>query len=87
MASKKNSVMVRIPVELKERLDALCAQVNESYESGRMKKEVKLTEQGSKGTWIPMHEIIRLALDEMEDHKARSRKSRKSAKPAVEAVA
>lgn len=74
-SNSKNSVMVRIPKELKGRLDEMVAELNESYESGRVKRDVELTDQGSKGTWIPIHEMIRIALDEYEGHKARSKKA------------
>lgn len=73
-SNKKNSVMVRIPVELKARLDAMAADLNASYEAGRITRDVELTEQGKKGTWVPLHEVIRIALDEVDDHKARAKR-------------
>lgn len=85
-SNKKNSVMVRIPKELKARLDEMTQQLNDSYEAGRTKNDVNLTEQGAKGTWVPIHELIRLALDEYEDKKARSKKSKKATRKQVTAA-
>ena len=76
---KAKSVMIRVPVELKERMDRIAAEMLETYESGRGCQDVELTEQGSRGTWVPTSEVIRKALDELEDHKARSRKSNRKA--------
>ena len=72
-----NSAMIRVPNHLKARLEAAAEQLTRAYEKGQTDR-VQLTEQGTKGAWCPLHEVIRLALDEFEDHKARSRRPRKS---------
>ena len=74
-SNSKNSVMVRIPKHLKARLDELIKQVNETYESGRGCQDMPLTDQGAKGSWIPLWAVIEKGLDMIEDHKARSKKS------------
>ena len=79
--------MVRIPKELKARLDRIAGEMLDTYESGRGCQDVELTEQGNRGTWIPLHAVISRALDEMEDHKERSRKSNRKPAPVVESVA
>ena len=76
MAKPTNHKMIRVPVAVAERLERLAAELLESYEQGRTDK-VEICEQGTKGTWVPLHAVITKALDELEDHKARSRKSRK----------
>ena len=80
MSKSANHKMIRVPAELAARIEAIQAQLLESYENGRTSK-VELTEQGTKGAWVSKAEVIKLALDEMEDHKARSKKS--AAKKAV----
>lgn len=77
MATKKknNHAMVRVPKELKERLERIQAEMMETYESGRGLQDIELADQGSRGCWIPLHAVIAKALDEYEDHKARSKKS------------
>jgi len=78
-----NRVMVSIPVALKARLDRLAAEMLDSYERGNGYSNMPLTEQGARGTWIPLHAVITRALDELESHRSRSnghktRKPRKS---------
>jgi len=73
--SNKNRVMVSIPRQLKERLDRLAGEINESYELGRGYQDLVIADQGSRGTWIPLHAVISRALDELEGHRERSRKS------------
>lgn len=70
----KNSVMVRIPKQLKARLDKLAADYMAAYEKGQTTK-VAPVEQGAKGSWVSLSQVIELALDEVENHKARSKKS------------
>lgn len=83
----KNSVMVRIPKQLKARLDKLAADYMAAYEKGQTTK-VAPVEQGAKGSWVSLSQVIELALDEVENHKARSKKSaakrKKSATVTVE---
>ena len=74
---KKNSTMIRVPHELKAELEALAAEWMEAHEAGRT--EVNFVEQGSKGTWMPLHEVISKCVKEVRGHQARSRKSRKPA--------
>ena len=72
----KNRVMVSIPKDLKARLDRLSTELLDTYESGRGCQDIELAEQGSRGIWVPIHEVIRKALDELESHRERSRKPR-----------
>jgi len=76
---KKNSTMIRVPVELKEELEAMAAMMMESYEEGRM-SDLEFVEQGNRGAWVPLHEVIRKTVKEYKGHQERSKKSRKSAK-------
>lgn len=86
MSKANNHKMVRLPLEVANRLERLAAEMLASYEEGKTTK-IGLTEQGAKGVWVPLHAVITKALDELEGHKARSKKSGKKAKvaPAVEA--
>lgn len=87
MAKSSNHKMIRVPAELADRIERLQEELLASYEAGRTDR-VQLTEQGTKGAWVSKAEVIRLALDEMEDHRERSRKSsRKARKTPVEAPA
>lgn len=72
----KNSTMIRVPWELKERLERLAGEILAAYEKGQGYQGIELTEQGTRGTWVPLSSVIDLALDELEDHRERSRKSR-----------
>lgn len=74
--SNKNRVMVSVPKALKERLDRLAGELMASYEKGIGNQDLELTDQGSRGTWVPLHVLISKALDELEDHKKRSKASR-----------
>lgn len=74
MANKSNHKMIRVPNEIAETIELLQEQLLESYEAGRTDK-VRITEQGEKGVWVSKAEVIRLALEELIDHKARSKKS------------
>jgi len=65
--------MIRVPRELAERIERIQAELLVAYESGQTSR-VELTDQGDRGAWISKATVISLALDELEDHKARSRK-------------
>jgi len=78
MSKASNHKMIRVPAELADRIERLQEELLASYEAGRTSK-VELTEQGTKGAWVSKAEVIRLALDELEDHKARSKRSSKKA--------
>lgn len=81
-AAKKESRyrMVRVPAALADRLDRIADELLTAYEEGRTER-VQITEQGSRGAWVSLPEVIRIALDEYEDHRERSRRSsRKSRK-------
>lgn len=80
MASQ-NRVMVSVPKELKERLDRIAKEMTESYEKGRGYQNVPITEQGTRGTWIPLASVIAKALDELEGHRERSNKKRVKTQP------
>lgn len=81
MSNKANHKMIRVPAELAARIERIQEEMLASYEAGRTDK-VELTEQGTKGAWVSKAEVIRIALDEMEDHKNRSRKSSQKASAA-----
>lgn len=66
--------MIRVPAAVADRLQRLADELLVSYEEGRT-KNVEICEQGSKGVWVPLHAVITKALDELEDHKSRSKKS------------
>lgn len=76
---KKNSTMIRVPNELKAELEELAAQMLQSYTEGRT-TDVEITEQGGRGEWVALHEVIRKCVKEYKGHQERSRKSRKSKK-------
>lgn len=78
----KNHKMIRVPAEVAERLERLAKELLVSYEEGRT-QNIELTEQGSRGTWVPLHAVITKALDELEDHKARSKKANKKTEEAA----
>ena len=71
-----NRVMVSIPKELKVRLDRIAKQMTISRENGNGYQDVTLTDQGIRGTWVPLASVISRALDELEDHRKRSNKKR-----------
>jgi len=66
---------IQVPVELKDRLDRIAKEMMESYESGRM-KELNFVERNGQAM-VPIYEVISRALDEYENHKARSAKRSK----------
>ncbi len=72
MSKKANRVMVSVPVAVKRRLDRLAAELLDSYARGNGYENMELTEQGSRGMWIPLHAVISCALDELEGHRHRS---------------
>ena len=74
VSKTSNRVMVSVPLALKQRLDRLAAEMLDSYERGNGYSNMELTEQGSRGTWIPLHAVISRALDELEGHRTRSNK-------------
>jgi len=81
---KKNSTMIRVPKELKEELEALAAQMLESYQEGRT-SDVEITEQGGRGEWVSLAEVIRKTVKEYKGHQERSKKSAKKKATKVEA--
>jgi len=71
-----NYRMVRLPKQLAERVDRIAAEMLESYESGRGCQDVPLSERGGE-CFFSLATVIERALDELEDHKARSKRSNK----------
>lgn len=69
---KANRTLISVPLELKERLERIAASMLTAYENGQTDRP-QLTEQGSKGSWVPLSEVIRIACDELESHQERSR--------------
>jgi hypothetical protein len=71
----KKSPMMRIPAELKNRIERLRGEFQESYEAGRHEPKTDVDSER-----LPAWYVIQLALDELEGHRARSRKSRNNSK-------
>jgi hypothetical protein len=63
----KKDRMIRVPVELASRLDRLVAQFQESHIAGRLRLPNEYCQE------CPKHYVISVALDLLEDHRARSR--------------
>jgi hypothetical protein len=63
--------MIRVPVELASRLDRLVAQFEESHVAGRLSLPNEFCEH------CPLHHVISVALDSLEDHRARSKRPRR----------
>ena len=76
---KKNSTMIRVPNELKAELEALAAEMLVSYQEGRT-TDVEITEQGGRGEWVALHEVIRKTVKEYRDHQARGKKANETRK-------
>ena len=70
-SNKKNSRMVRLPNDIADLLDEMAAQLNESYEAGKTRRSLNLTDQGKKGTWVPKSEVIRIALEDLKKKNSR----------------
>lgn len=79
-----NRVMVSVPKALKDRLDRIAKAMTASRECGRGYQNVAITDQGTRGTWVPLSSVIERALDELENHVARSNKKRSKATVACE---
>ena len=73
MSKSDNHKMIRVPSALFAEIERLQAELLISYESGTTSR-IELTDQGDRGAWISKAEVIRLALAELVDHKARSRR-------------
>jgi hypothetical protein len=63
--------MIRVPAELASRLDRLKDQFQESHVAGRLRLPNEYCER------CPLHHVISVALDSLEDHRARSRRPRR----------
>jgi hypothetical protein len=63
--------MIRVPAELASRLDRLRDQFQESHVGGRLSLPNEYCER------CPLHHVISVALDSLEDHRARSRRPRR----------
>jgi MoxR-like ATPase len=66
---------IRVPAELRDRIDGLADELRESYSAGRCELPAGVDPDN-----IPRWAIILKALDELEGHRARSRKSRSNKK-------
>ena len=79
MSHPSNHKHIRIPAALYARLMQLQSEIDQARDkNGRAYTNIKYAEQGSRGAWIPIHQIITLALDSWQDHRDRSnRKKRK----------
>jgi len=78
MPTTKKRRTVNVPEELYQRLSEMAANLQTAYEEGRTDR-VNLVDQGTAGCVVPLHEVIRICLDDYESHRQRSRKSRKPA--------
>ena len=47
-----------------------------SYERGNGYSDMPLADQGKRGCWIPLHAVISRCMDELEDHRRRSNRSK-----------
>ena len=66
-----NSVMVRMPIELHDRLVRLAADYQAAYEkTGNVK--IYLNESRTPTPHVPLYAVIEKALDELESHRSRS---------------
>jgi hypothetical protein len=79
MSNPTNHKLIRIPTALYDRLMKLQEEIDQARDrNGRAYSDIEYAEQGSRGTWIPLHEIITLGLDSWQNHRDRSnRKKRK----------
>ncbi len=66
-----NSRMIRVPEQLHRRLCRLRAEILVAKEKAQGYRTVPLVEQGEK-VWVSHASIISLALDQFENHRARS---------------
>jgi len=69
--------LIRIPASMKTRVERLRDELQASYEAGRISLP-----DGIDCERIPLWFVLERALDELEDHRSRSRKSRKNSKTA-----
>jgi len=69
---KQEYRMLRVPEKLYERLTRLAEEIRTVKELAQGYDDVPLTEQGERGTWVPMYAVITRALDEFEQHRQRS---------------
>jgi hypothetical protein len=67
---------VRVPVAIATEIERLQNEMLLAYELGQTNR-VELTEQGKKGEWIAKHEVIRILIADYDDHKKRSKRSKK----------
>jgi len=70
---------IAIPRRLKDRIDILRDQFQESYEAGRIELPAGVDPER-----LPISYVIEKALDELEGHRERSKKSRSNRKTAKE---
>lgn len=66
--------MIPVPVERHERISALRDHYTVALQSGRTKRVV-MTDQGDAST-VPLHQIIEIAIAEVESHLERGRRAR-----------
>ena len=80
-ATAKKWRMVRLPAELADKLDEIAARMLESHEKGRSELPGDYCER------VPLHYVVQRAVEELEDHRARSRKSSRRSQPADDQLA
>jgi len=69
---KQEYRMLRVPEKLYERVTRLAEEIRTVKELAQGYDDVPLTEQGERGTWVPLYAVINRALDEFEQHRIRS---------------
>jgi hypothetical protein len=70
-----NSPLIRVPAEIKARLEAERAKLEELYSAGRVELPAGVDCEN-----IPMWAVIAKALDELQAHRDRAKKCRKNGK-------
>jgi len=74
--TKRKYSNIRVPASVYERLKRLAHEILEAKETAAGYDDVPLTEQGNRGTWVPLYGVITRALDEFENHRKRSNPKR-----------
>ncbi len=78
MSRPANHKLIRIPTALHDRLVRLQAEIDQARDrNGRAYPNITYAEQGSRGAWIPLHQIITLALDSWQRHRDRSNRTKR----------
>ena len=74
MSKSGNHKMVRVPAQLHAELKQLAAEMTEAHERTNGRVRAELTDQGAKGAWVSIAEVIRVCKEDYVQHTERSRK-------------